>query len=163
MKIFRRTNDPGDINKDYRADYGLVGDAKLTLEALVAEVKAQSKGLGNRTNGDTAKQVQAVKAEYIKEWMPHFTSSETPINPYRVIWDLMHTVDRKNTVITAMRPVVAGVVKTKQKLPRNGNWAVVTTYKSGVWSTVIKVTGVKKKKKKAPLHADFAKTVSRSR
>ena len=28
------------------------------------------------------------------EWLPRLTSDETPLNPYRVIWDLMHTVDR---------------------------------------------------------------------
>jgi thiamine pyrophosphate-dependent acetolactate synthase large subunit-like protein len=28
------------------------------------------------------------------------TSDEVPINPYRVIWDLMHTVDRSQTILT---------------------------------------------------------------
>jgi thiamine pyrophosphate-dependent acetolactate synthase large subunit-like protein len=28
------------------------------------------------------------------------TSNDVPLSPYRVIWDLMHTVDRANTIIT---------------------------------------------------------------
>jgi acetolactate synthase-1/2/3 large subunit len=32
--------------------------------------------------------------------MPKLTSQDTPINPYRVIWDLLHTVDIDNTIIT---------------------------------------------------------------
>jgi thiamine pyrophosphate-dependent acetolactate synthase large subunit-like protein len=32
--------------------------------------------------------------------MPLLTSDEEPISPYRVVWDLMHTVDRTKTVLT---------------------------------------------------------------
>jgi acetolactate synthase-1/2/3 large subunit len=32
--------------------------------------------------------------------MPRLTASSTPLSPYRVIWDLMHTVDVANTIIT---------------------------------------------------------------
>jgi thiamine pyrophosphate-dependent acetolactate synthase large subunit-like protein len=32
--------------------------------------------------------------------MPKLTSDEVPINPYRVIWDLIQTVDRARTIIT---------------------------------------------------------------
>lgn len=46
---------------------------------------------------------------------------------------------RKNTVITVPARVRSGQVSVKQKLPRNGRWAVVTTYKSVVISTVVRV------------------------
>jgi acetolactate synthase-1/2/3 large subunit len=32
--------------------------------------------------------------------MPKLASDEVPLSPYRVIWDLLHTVDVANTVIT---------------------------------------------------------------
>ena len=32
--------------------------------------------------------------------MPKLTSDAAPLSPYRVIWDLMHTVDVANTIIT---------------------------------------------------------------
>jgi acetolactate synthase-1/2/3 large subunit len=36
----------------------------------------------------------------MERWLPKLTSDETPLTPYRVIWDLLHTVDGPNTVIT---------------------------------------------------------------
>ncbi len=32
--------------------------------------------------------------------MPKLTSNDAPLNPYRVLWDLQHTVDVTNTIIT---------------------------------------------------------------
>ncbi|MBI2887754.1 MAG: thiamine pyrophosphate-requiring protein [Chloroflexi bacterium] len=94
------TNDPADVNKDYKADYAVIGDAKLVLRALVDEITGRTEGIGRRNGSDTAAEVQAVKKEWLAEWMPQLTSSEVPINPYRIIWDLMHHVDRANTIIT---------------------------------------------------------------
>ncbi len=94
------TNDPGDINKDYRADYSLVGDSRLVLQALIAEIKEQTSGAGRREQRDVAPEVQAEKARWLDEWMPQLTSDEVPINQYRIIWDLMHNVDRANTIVT---------------------------------------------------------------
>jgi acetolactate synthase-1/2/3 large subunit len=34
------------------------------------------------------------------QWLPKLTSNDTPLNPYRVLWDLQNTVDVKNTIIT---------------------------------------------------------------
>ncbi len=98
--IIHATNDAADVNKDYRADYALIGDAELVLRAVIDEVITQTNGVGNRNDTQTAQEAQAVKKEWLDEWMPQFTSDETPINQYRIIWDLMHNVDRANTIIT---------------------------------------------------------------
>ncbi len=37
---------------------------------------------------------------WLAEWMPKLTSDSTPLSPYRVLWDLQHTVDIENTIIT---------------------------------------------------------------
>ncbi|HXH08762.1 MAG TPA: thiamine pyrophosphate-requiring protein [Alphaproteobacteria bacterium] len=97
--IIHATLDPADLNKDLRADYALIGDAKLTLEALVAEVKDRL-GQAKRDGGPVAGQIKKVKEEWMAQWLPKLTSSEVPLSPYRVIWDLMHTVDMANTIIT---------------------------------------------------------------
>ena len=34
------------------------------------------------------------------EWLPLLTSEEAPLSPYRVLWDLQHTVDKAETIIT---------------------------------------------------------------
>jgi len=98
--IVHATLDPTDLNKAIPADYALIGDAELALRALVAEVRDR---LGGRPRGRrerVAQEIQTVKAEWLAQWMPKLTSDAVPLSPYRVIWDLLHTVDRANTIIT---------------------------------------------------------------
>jgi thiamine pyrophosphate-dependent acetolactate synthase large subunit-like protein len=99
-RIVHATLDPADLNKSVVAEHALVGDAGLTLEGLVAEV---GECLGGKPRGRAAaaaEEIRKVKTEWLTEWMPKLTSEEVPLSPYRVIWDLMHTVDRANTIIT---------------------------------------------------------------
>ena len=98
--IVHSTNDANDINKDIKADYALLGDARLVLRALITEIEAQSNGAGHRNDRDVAPEVQRLKREWLDEWMPKLTSDEVPINQYRIIWDLLHNVDRANTIVT---------------------------------------------------------------
>jgi len=94
------TNSENDINKDYNADYAVLGDARLVLEALIHEIKDQTHGEGKRTVRDIASEIQEIKSNWISEWMPQLTSEEVPMNQYRIIWDLLHNVDVANTIIT---------------------------------------------------------------
>ena len=98
--IIHATLDPMDLNKDVRADYGLIGDAKLTLEALIEALKDLPDCPGWAADATVADEVKEVKTRWLAQWQPKLTSDEVPLNPYRVIWDLMHTVDRENTIIT---------------------------------------------------------------
>ncbi len=41
-----------------------------------------------------------MKSEWLNQWMPRLTQNTKPLSPYRVIWDLMQTVDLTNTIIT---------------------------------------------------------------
>jgi acetolactate synthase-1/2/3 large subunit len=97
--IVHATLDPADLNKDVRAEYALIGDAKLTLEGLVAEVKDRL-GRATRDAGPVAAEIKKLKQEWLAQWLPKLTANEVPLNPYRVIWDLLHTVDVANTIIT---------------------------------------------------------------
>jgi acetolactate synthase-1/2/3 large subunit len=97
--IIHATNNEWDINRDYRADYGILGDAKLVLRQMIDETRRQSSNPASERD-DVAEEVKTVKTAWLSEWMPRLTSDETPLTPYRVIWDLMHTVDRANTIIT---------------------------------------------------------------
>jgi acetolactate synthase I/II/III large subunit len=98
--MIQATLDPADLAKDISIDHALIGDAGLTLEALIAEVKGQLKGRPRGRLAAVTQQIAALKAEWLQQWMPRLTSSATPLSPYRVIWDLLHTVDLGNTVIT---------------------------------------------------------------
>jgi thiamine pyrophosphate-dependent acetolactate synthase large subunit-like protein len=98
--IVHATLDVGDVNKDIPVQHALVGDAALTLEALLAAV---SDRLGGRPRGRmpaVAAEIASGREAWLGEWQPRLTADETPLSPYRVIWDLMHTVDVRNTVIT---------------------------------------------------------------
>jgi thiamine pyrophosphate-dependent acetolactate synthase large subunit-like protein len=98
--MIQATLDPADLAKDISIDHALIGDAALTLEALIAEVKAR---LGGKPRGRAAAvtgEIAKLKAEWLAQWMPRLTQTTTPLSPYRVIWDLMHTVDLASTIIT---------------------------------------------------------------
>ena len=94
------TLDPADLNKDLPDEYTLVGDARLTLRALIDELKSHTNGSRHGHPKTLAKEIAAGKEAWLAEWMPKLTSNETPISPYRVIWDLLQTVDVANTVVT---------------------------------------------------------------
>jgi len=98
--MMQSTIDEGDINKDYSIEQAIIGDAKLVLRQLIDEVKEQIGPDGKKGDDTVAKELRAVKDEWLKEWMPKLTSDEVPINPYRVIWDLMKVLDRKETIMT---------------------------------------------------------------
>ena len=99
-RVVHATLDPGDINKDVEVEHALVGDAKLTLEALAEEVRARMDGQTRGRADLVAKEIASVKREWLSQWMPKLTLNEAPLSPYRVIRDLMQTVDVPNTIIT---------------------------------------------------------------
>jgi len=96
--IIHATLDPAHLNKDVRAQYGLIGDAQLTLRAVIDACKAA--GATKKDPTAVAKQIAAVHAEWLKAWLPKLESNEEPLNPYRVLWELQKTVDVANTIIT---------------------------------------------------------------
>jgi acetolactate synthase-1/2/3 large subunit len=45
-------------------------------------------------------EIQTTKAAWLQQWMPKLTAMDVPINPYRVVWDLLHTVDLDHVIVT---------------------------------------------------------------
>ena len=97
--IIHATLDPLDLNKDVPAQYGLVGDAKLTLAALSDAMQGLNRKKADARKG-VGEQIAKLRSEWLAEWMPKLTSDATPINPYRVLWDLQQAVDLDETIIT---------------------------------------------------------------
>jgi thiamine pyrophosphate-dependent acetolactate synthase large subunit-like protein len=98
--IIHATLDPADVNKDVPADHVLLGDAGLALEALLAAVRDRVRAPRREQAAAVAREIASVRAEWLERWMPKLASDETPLSPYRVIWDLLHTVDVPSTIIT---------------------------------------------------------------
>lgn len=99
-RVIHATLDPADINKDVPVDAALVGDAQLILAGLLEAVRERTPSANDSRTAAVTEEIRHVKAEWLEQWMPKLTSSEVPMTPYRVIWDLLHTVDVKNTIIT---------------------------------------------------------------
>ncbi len=96
-KFIHATLDPNHLNKDVRAEIGLIGDAQLTLESLCAEVERLIK---KPRAWSVTDEIAQVRKAWLDEWMPKLLSNETPLSPYRVLRDLQNTVDVANTIIT---------------------------------------------------------------
>ena len=100
-QLVHSTNDPSDVNKDYCADHAVIGDSKLVLASLISEIKRQRGENGNNHEFEKlSAEVARVKAAWKEDWADQRKSGEVPINQYRVIQDLMDTVDRDNVIIT---------------------------------------------------------------
>jgi acetolactate synthase-1/2/3 large subunit len=97
--IIHVTNDERDLNKNYETQHPILGDAKLVLRQFIDAVKDLHGGQAPERSGITD-EIKRVREEWLKEWMPKLTSDEVPLNPYRVMWDFMHTVDAKEAIVT---------------------------------------------------------------
>jgi acetolactate synthase I/II/III large subunit len=97
--VIHATLDPNDINKDMPSQYGLVGDADLVLEAMLAAVRDDVSTPRGRLSAVTG-EIDTVRQRWLERWMPKITSDAVPLNPYRVLAELGRTVDVANTIIT---------------------------------------------------------------
>jgi acetolactate synthase-1/2/3 large subunit len=98
--IIHASNDERDINKQYPADYPILGDAKPVLRQFLEAAKDL---LGRKKrDADTSvpAEIKKGKEEWMKEWMPKLTSDEKPITPYRVMWEFINLFDGKDIIVT---------------------------------------------------------------
>ena len=89
-----------DINKDYSVDVGLPGDAKMTLQAMIEEVKAQIGDEGRRDKTNAANEIAELYQQWMAEWTPVLNSDEVPIVSYRIIGELERGLDKANSIVT---------------------------------------------------------------
>ena len=99
-RVIHATLDPADLNKHVIAQHALIGDAGLTLGALLAEIRDRLQGKPRGRQVAVTEEIRQVELAWLNEWMPKLTSGDVPLSPYRVIWDLLHTVKVADTIIT---------------------------------------------------------------
>lgn len=93
-RIIHIDSDPGVIGANYQTDIAIVADAKLALEALVAELsRSESPG----QNG--AARAEAAWAAKLAAFEPLAASGETPIRPEAVIAALAEILDDDATIV----------------------------------------------------------------
>ena len=96
-RFIQATNGEADINKDYPIEVALLGDAKLTLAALNAELGKRNV---KRGPSKVAEDVRARKQKFLAKWHNELTSDEVPINQFRIVNELKQRLDAKSTIIT---------------------------------------------------------------
>ena len=98
--IIHNTESIEDLNKDFSVDVGIPGDAKLTLQALIEEVKAQIGESGRKDQTKVAAEIARLKETWLADWSQILNSGETTINTYRVIGELERNLDKVNSIVT---------------------------------------------------------------
>jgi len=97
-RVIHATLDPTDIDKSVPCEIALVGDARLTLAALLEAVKRRLPEA--RDAGPVAQRIKQTEVEWFAKWRAKCEQETSPLSPYRVLWDLQQTVDVANTIIT---------------------------------------------------------------
>ena len=97
-RIVHATNDTRDLHKSYATEVALLGDAKLTLAALIDAVTDRLGG--RRPNRSPAEEIAAKREAWLAKWHAKLTSAEKPITPYRVINEFMRVVDPAGAIVT---------------------------------------------------------------
>ena len=98
--VIHSTLDPLDLDNTVEVTQPLVGDAKLTLAALIPEVHALVDDGGRGRADGIAAEIASIRDEWITDWRPRLDDDSAPLSPYRVIRDLHATVDLDHTIIT---------------------------------------------------------------
>jgi thiamine pyrophosphate-dependent acetolactate synthase large subunit-like protein len=96
VTIGQITDDRRDLASGYDVAFGCVGDGRLVLLQLLDAI-----GSARSERREAAEaEVADVRAAFMEQWRTHLTSDASPLSPYRVVWELMHVVDRTRTVVT---------------------------------------------------------------
>jgi acetolactate synthase-1/2/3 large subunit len=98
--FIHNTVDERDLDKNIPTKCPILGDCKLTLAMLHQALSARLKGKPRGLAKEVAARIQTMNEPWLKEWMPYLTSNAKPLSPYRVIYDLVQTVDLPNTIFT---------------------------------------------------------------
>ncbi len=96
--LIQNTDNPAEFNKDESVDIALLGDTRLTIRALIDEIKSGDPAIGDADK--TAAMIASVKEAWYQEWNLLLHSDAEPINTYRVIHEIDQNLDRENSIVT---------------------------------------------------------------
>jgi acetolactate synthase-1/2/3 large subunit len=99
-RFVHATVDPRDLNKDQVAEVGLVGDARLILRQMIDELIRQQGTEPVPRRKAVEREIAAGRETWRARWRPKLASNEVPLNPYRVIGDLLKTIDPAQSIVT---------------------------------------------------------------
>ncbi len=97
--IVQITNDPIDVSNSYFLDEVIVGDIRAVVGQL-AEAAFDGAPKFAPQKSAVAQEIARIKKDFLARWADRLGSDAEPISPYRVIAELMRTVDRRRTCLT---------------------------------------------------------------
>lgn len=97
--LIHATNASIDLDKNYAVDYPILGDAKLVLQQFIEACK-DLLSTRQRDRSAVAQEIASVREAWLNEWRAKLTSSQSPMTPYRVIWDFMQTINSDEAIVT---------------------------------------------------------------
>jgi acetolactate synthase-1/2/3 large subunit len=98
--IIQATGNPADLQKDVAVQHALVGDAQLTLRALLEELGERPGERAAARGATVPAEIATAREAWLDDWRPKLTSDATPIDPYRVVHELDRLVDKSNCIVT---------------------------------------------------------------
>ncbi|MCY4087149.1 MAG: thiamine pyrophosphate-requiring protein [Actinomycetia bacterium] len=98
--VIHQTLDPNDLGHDVAVTHPLLGDSALALDAVLCELRDRGTTRNEARTREVGHEIARAREAWIEPWLVKLSSDETPLSPYRIIRDLMRTVDRSQTVIT---------------------------------------------------------------
>ncbi|MEM8925506.1 MAG: thiamine pyrophosphate-requiring protein [Actinomycetota bacterium] len=98
--IIHATGNPADLQKDVRAAHAVVGDAQLTLRALIDALGDSAAPNADARRTTVPDQIAGTRQRWLADWLPKLTDDSTPINPYRVVAELDRLVDKDTCIVT---------------------------------------------------------------
>jgi acetolactate synthase-1/2/3 large subunit len=96
-KLIHLDIDPAEIGRIYPVEVPLLGDARATLEALVAEARASTR---NHAESPWWRGLDAVRQEWLQRISGPQQSSEKPIRPERILGELRRALPQDGIVVT---------------------------------------------------------------
>lgn len=99
-RFVHNTIEERDLDKIVPAAYPVLGDSKIALAMLHQALSDRLRGKPRGLTPQVAARIQSQNGPWMAGWMPLLTSNAKPLSPYRVLYDLLQTVDVANTIVT---------------------------------------------------------------
>jgi len=95
-RIIQITNDPIDVSNSYFIDTVILSDVRNALIQLNEAVKGETPVRSSAV----AHEIADAKRKFMAKWAPRLESDDEPISPYRVVAEILRSVDRSKTCLT---------------------------------------------------------------
>jgi acetolactate synthase-1/2/3 large subunit len=99
IKLIQVDIDPNELNSKAQADVAILGDAKAVLQQLVDAARESLPKERFEPRADVIGRVDSLTRRWWEICDPMLKSDETPVNPFRVTWELSQLVDHDQTIV----------------------------------------------------------------